>query len=453
MKNAPKTACDVLNLEACSSGRDIDIVEPVLSYLELRYGLRVVRESYLRFEPMFFKYRPRLCIISNGVGTPESARVVKFASRVGIDVITLISEGDYKEDDVEEFFWGWNKERVFHEDLHLEWSQRNLDLIHRYIPESAHFNIRVSGATGFDRYKILSCTQKETLLSRYKKESYKKVIGIAGWGFDLILGSYFEKFRVKMEKLCGKEHIELHRRSKEVLRHIYRKLIGNNRDILFILRYHPTLAQEEFTEFYELDAYENTLVVKGTGEDIADIINASDLWIAYDSSTCLEAWMLKKQTMLINPLGGDFKRSMIYRGSPVKTSYAQAQNAIDTFYKTQAIPGFDEREHERKRIIHEVITWDDGKNHMRAGDYIYRELINSRKKQRYLNTFVVANLLEALLKKVIFDSRLTAWIPMTGSWDRRRISSYRFDHTEREEEHRKYLSNLKKFYEKNHILS
>ena len=60
--------CDVLNLEWASKGRDIDIVEPVLSFLEIKFDFKVVRESILNAEFKLLKYRPKLLVISNAVG-------------------------------------------------------------------------------------------------------------------------------------------------------------------------------------------------------------------------------------------------------------------------------------------------------------------------------------------------------------------------------------------------
>jgi hypothetical protein len=37
--------CDILSMEWRSSGRDIHITEPVLSYLEIKYNLIIIRES------------------------------------------------------------------------------------------------------------------------------------------------------------------------------------------------------------------------------------------------------------------------------------------------------------------------------------------------------------------------------------------------------------------------
>ncbi len=445
--------CDILNLEWASKGRDIDIVEPVLSYLELKYGLKIVRESILNAEYKLLKYKPKVFIISNEIGAFENVNAVKFASKIGIKVVTLVSEGDFVDGDkrIKEFFWGWNKEEVFYEDLHLQWSERNITLIHKYVTNSKFYNLKVSGATGFDRYKILPFLRKEDFLLKYKRSNYKKVIGLAAWGFDQLLGEYSKIFKNELEiRIGGAELLNFHITAKDLLKNIYQKIIETNPDILFILKHHPAVEQKEYTEFYELDKYPNTITIQSE-ENIADIINVSDIWIAYESTTCLEAWLLGKQTMLVNPLGGDFKRSEIYRGSPIKISYEETQKAIEEFYKNNHLLGFKELEETRRQIITKVIEWDDGKNHIRAAEYIYELFSSPLKKPRNIDLYVFNQFTKNFIKSLLFYSGI-AHIPLLSKY----FSGWFFIKTlfhpnERQSETLKYQKNLRKFYERNNI--
>ena len=445
--------CDILNLEFASKCRDVDIVEPILSYLELKYGLKVVREHLANFDSKFIECQPEVLVISNEVGAVENFKAVKLASKLGIKTVTLIAEGDLPgdKDGVEEFFWGWNKDHIFYEDLHLEWSQRAVDLIRKTIPGSDAHNIKVSGATGFDKYKILPFASREAFLSKYKKEKYKRVVGVGGWAFDRILSDYYKEFRDAVDNTFGKEYINLHAKSKEPLRMIYKRIIEENPDTLFIIKHHPGVMYEEHTEFYNLDEYDNTLVIRGLAENIADVINVSDMWLAYESTTCLEAWLLGKQTMLINPLGGDFKRSSISKGSPITTSYKEAQEAINAFYKNGSLLGFKELEKDRKRVITRVIEWDDGKNHIRAGDYIYDLFMDNKKKHRAIDGFVLKSLFKTSVRNLIFKTGLIRLSPFAKKYKDLLEFNKLFDPTERESEHQKYLKYLKEFYARSNI--
>ncbi len=446
--------CDILNLEFVSTGRDIDIIEPVLSYLELRHGLKIIRDNLSDLEFKLLKYKPRMFVISNEIGAYENFVAVKLASRLGMKIVTLISEGDYIGNQawIEGFFWGWNKDHAFYEDLHLEWSQRNLDIVHKFIPGSENFNIKVSGATGFDRYKMLPFMTRDKFLAKYNKQGFKKVVGLGGFNFDYLIGDYFEQFKDVIIDSLGERDLELHRNAKEPLRQIYKTLIKENPDTLFILKHHPCIWQEELTEFYELDKFENTVVIRGNSENIADVINASDFWVAYNSTTVMEAWLLGKQAMFVNPMGGDFKRSSISIGSPVKVSLNEAREALDIFYKTGEVPGFKELEDGRRQVISQIIGWDDGQNHIRAGDYLYQVLTDDRGKTRDIDKFVANRLIKAASKRLLTKSGLLRLKPFAERYKGLIELDNLFDPTEREAEHQKYLKYLSEFYAKNGIV-
>ena len=126
--------------------------------------------------------------------------------------------------------------------LHLEWTNRNVELIHKYIPNSNEFNIKVSGATGFDRFKIISYIGKQDFLREFNKCRYSKVVGIASWAFDQTLSSYYDNNKIYMDSTLGEEFIDIHRKSKDKLQDIYRTLIENNPEVLFVLKYHPGMV-------------------------------------------------------------------------------------------------------------------------------------------------------------------------------------------------------------------
>ncbi|MBN1639098.1 MAG: hypothetical protein JW866_09030, partial [Ignavibacteriales bacterium] len=92
----------------------------------------------------------------------------------------------------------------------------------------------------------------------------------------------------------------------------------------------------------------------------------------------IEAWMLNKQTCLLNPNGIDFPRANVYKGSPNYPDTESLQNAINIFYKRNELPGFAELVTNRKEIIQETIQWDDGLNHVRAGNEIIDLIENTK---------------------------------------------------------------------------
>ncbi len=397
--------CDILNLEWGSSGRDIHIVEPVLSYIEIKFGLNVVRESIWHGELKLLKYRPKVLLISNSTGATNNFRIVKLAHLIGIKTVALISEGDIveKADYINKMFWGWNTDKKSYEDLTIFWTERTVQLAKKNIPESAGFNLKYSGATGFDRYKLFSFSSKEEFKEKLNKDIYKKVIGLAGWGFDLYSEETLQKSLAPLPDECY-YFIDFYNKSRKELNNVYKQLVENNPDILFVAKFHPGTVDRNCTEFEGLSNFPN--VVELFREEISDIINACDIWIAFESTTCLEAWLLGKQTFLINPCGENFPRSLIYKGSPVYFNYERSQKAINDFYEIGNIPAFLEKEDERERLIKYTIEHGDGKNHQRAADFVFELFKDSRKKKKTIDLFVLKTLTKALVKWVLYHTPL-----------------------------------------------
>ena len=114
-------ACDIMHLSFSSSGRDVDIVEPVLSYLEIKYRLNIVRGCVRDFVYMLEKYQPK-ALICGIKGSDYNVKIVKYAKELGVKIIAYEGEGDYLESKVEEFYWGWNKQHEILADLEMIWS-------------------------------------------------------------------------------------------------------------------------------------------------------------------------------------------------------------------------------------------------------------------------------------------------------------------------------------------
>ena len=258
-----KYGCDVLNLEWNSRGRDVDIVEPVLVHLELFYGCSVVRRSILDYYREIRKHRPKVLLISNQGGGSVNFRAARLAACLGVKVVSLVSEGDYPDHDSERTrsrFWGWNTDEVFYEHMHLEWSHRALKLVLESVPHSESFRMCVSGGTGFDRYVFDEYPSQASFLQRHELSGFQSVVGVAGWAFDRavqVTGEDAE--RIEPER-------EFHRRALGLLREAYRIAIESLPHTLFVLKMHPGLVDEEWSEFCGLESYRNVCLVRGSSE-------------------------------------------------------------------------------------------------------------------------------------------------------------------------------------------
>jgi len=400
---------DILNLEWPNSDRDLHIVTPVLVYLQKKYNLSFKTKSIFNGYYYILRYRPKMLVISNFGGADINHEIVKIAKIMNIKVVSFISEGNVKPKALEQFLWGWNKDKVLYLDKMLLWSNRSRDIfLSKYINLKDKF--AVSGGTGFDRYKLLKFKIKREFL-KDNNLNYKKIIGIAGWGFDHFFGEYYKRYQKEYLDMFSNEQIEMHREDLFKLQNIYKKIIENNPDILFILRYHPGTIDFEKNEFYGLNKYSNVFIsnkYQNKEYQISDLINISDLWIGYETTTAMEAWLFNKQTFLINPTKSDFIRENVYKGSPIVKDYDEAQNLIDEFFKKGTIKKFEALKDNRENIIKDVIEYGDGKNYIRAAKEIMTVYKQPDKKIIFNLKFykeMGKQILKLILAKTIFKNR------------------------------------------------
>lgn len=397
---------DILNLEWPTSDRDLNITIPSLVYLSKKYGIRYKVGSIFNGYYYLLKYKPKVLLISNFQGANINSDIVSVASSAGIYVVSLISEGNPPAWDAKQFLWGniKNQQELPVQKM-LLWSERSRDIFINKYPELEQRLITVGG-TGFDRYKLLQFMKKSEFLERNGLTKYQKVVGIAAWGFDLLWGEYFEKHENYYIEEIGKEQVYMHRNDLTKINRIYKMLIEKNKDTLFILRYHPGNFNLRKSEFYGLDHFDNVFISNKDINDnykIADLINVSDLWIGYETTTALEAWLLDKTTFLVNPTRSDFKRDLTHKGSPIVKTYQEAQCFIDEFFDSKKIDDFIKFEKERKQIIKNIIEYSDGKNHIRAAEEIL-ELVNRENQPISFNFGIFKKIFKQILKLLLSRS-------------------------------------------------
>lgn len=437
-----KCKCDILNLEWETNSRDTNIVEPVLCYLEWKYDLCVVRSNYENFLWKLIWHNPKMVIVSNYTGAPENTLLVRQAKSLGIKVISLISEGDVKNGKTSsQFFWGWNKKKEKLVDAFLLWSERSRRIFLDFVPESKQFPMTVCGATGFDRYKLLSFMDKRTFLYKYQR-TQTRIIGIASWGFDQIES-------MKTHPFYSDEQLQYLKRTRIRIRDAYCNMICAHPDTLFVLKVHPGARNHiEATEFEGLSKLPNVLLLS-LEESISDVINVSDYWIAFESTTTMEAWLLGKQTIFFNPTGGNFTHSKIVEGSPEIVDEKGLEITYKTFYQTGNIPGFDERAPQRKKLIEDIIQYADGQNHRRAAEKIW-EVWNTPVRRRIKLRDSKKELIKELLHEIKFQiQRRTPLRNMPGTASAIKAFSC-YDSIERESETKKYMQALQHFHKEEH---
>jgi len=221
----------------------------------------------------------------------------------------------------------------------------------------------VSGATGLDRYQNFSPSPKETLL-----KNFKKVITYACFGFDKVFLD--ERFAIPDQNLV--------RGDLKKVKNILLETIGANPEILFILRIHPQQFDFRYIEI-GLDwdkIYPNVLILKNE-EELQDLLGACDLWLSYESTTTLETWCMKKETVMLIPSPCYSWRTNLYRGSSVARNSGELKMLIDEYYSHGSIRQFEEKKKTREEIITDSIGSADGLNAFRTAKKIDEFLKNN----------------------------------------------------------------------------
>lgn len=391
--------CDILSLELYSSGRDIHIVEPVLVDLEKRYHLSVIRKSGFFPELSIIKHKPKLLLLSNGEGSYYKYIATKIASRLGVAVITFVSESAIGNDAT--FFWGYNTDRVVYSDLVLMWNQNLYEYAKMYVNIESLKRFKVVGATGFDRYCIGSFMDKVDFFSRYIKSyntHYKGIIGIAGWAFSY----YFIENALGHKLYYSKEDIEFYKSQRDLVMDAYHQLIVDNPDVLFLLKVHPECFDDDIhdSEFADLISLENTILIKNE-ICIEDCISVSDVWVGYESTTITEAWLLNKPTILYQPSEKPDPLPFSV-GACICDSYNELKSLIFEYFSMGKIAKFDEKRGVRDLLLKELITHMDGNNHKRASRLIIRFLNSLSSKKVNVDTFIIKEFFLELFRIMVF---------------------------------------------------
>ena len=367
-------------------GRDVEILMPVLYYAETYLNVEI-KKAFIVDIDKIRRDKPDLVILANTIGSKNHHLIAKYAYENGIKVFALISEGNFRTNGTFNY-WGYNTDKQFYQEYICHWSQRTLDFLSTALP-SYKDKMVLTGATGFDRYRIYDFETKESFLKRYNLSQYKKVIGYAGWSFGKLHNPKGLMEIRNNHKENAEQRIKWMQEQQLLVENILRQTIENNPDILFILKRHPNEIHPHYTqrdnnEMINLEHYPNVLYLRNE-EDVHTLISVSDIWTAFESTTTIEAWMMKDiPTLFINP-DINFTRDPNYRGTVIVKSYDEFQEKINEFYATGKVEAMytPEKTEARKEIIKNVIGFDDGFNHIRAGYYLTKtiETINPKSKK------------------------------------------------------------------------
>jgi hypothetical protein len=377
MNNSQNRKIKILCFTDTNSGRDVEMILPIRFFAEK--FLNCSFEHAVSFDIyQMYKKKPDIVFAPNTIGSNLYFKIAQYAHEQNIPLFALISEGNFRTDGSFNY-WGFNKDKKFFQEFVCAWSERT----RQYLLENESYakdKIVLTGGVGFDRYKIYKFADKEVFLQKYNKTGFKKIVGYAGWAFGKLqhkrgidellffMGNDTSKLKWIEEQRC-------------LVRDILKGAIVNNKDTLFILKKHPQenspeRTQEVMNEMSELKDYENVLYL-GEEEPLLNLISVSDIWTCFESTTSMEAWLMGKQTVFLNP-ETDFKRDPNYKGSAIIQNYSQLQSVLDEYFNTGKIQQFfsEDKVLNRNELIKNVIGFGDGFNHIRASYYLSKTIEN-----------------------------------------------------------------------------
>ncbi|MCG8577490.1 MAG: hypothetical protein MI810_21595 [Flavobacteriales bacterium] len=456
MSNQAKTKvlCYVDNYE----GRDVEIVLPLIIFMKKHLNCEV--EYVLIYDiHAIYRKKPDFVLIASIYGSLFNYRITKYAYDQNIKVFSLFSEGNIKTDGVANYF-GNNPIREFFQEYVCCWNQRVRDYLRERHPEDKE-RIFVTGATGFDRYSILPKNRDQALLDELGVGQFKKVITYAGWGFAKLVNPTRSK---ELLKALGGDQAKFEqiREHRDAVEQALRDAIEKNPDTLFLLKKHPQETMpsdpiDERNEMSELANYPNVVYIKKTVH-ISRLLSVSDLWLAYDSTTALEAWLTNKQmpTIFIQPEDLIIYQSGLGKGCLLAQNSNELLNYIDTYFEKGKLEGFFDNAllEARKERISDFIGFDDGANHLRTASYFKKALDEFKatpkdhKYQRNTKYFIMYIAMK--YGKIFYSRRLFSKLPKFKKtlWIFERNKLWKIDELEK-----KYLPHFEAYYQQDDKLS
>ncbi|WKN43244.1 BFO_1060 family glycosyltransferase [Tunicatimonas pelagia] len=382
MANSPKYIinCFLDN----DSGRDVEILLPIVVFAEKHLNC-TVNLRFLWDLHSLNRDKPHLVLLPNIRGHHMYFQIAKLCQQHSIPVFAHESEGNFRTDGSYEY-WGYNLDKEFYQDWVCCWSERTRKFLLDLRPDQAD-KIVYTGAPGFDRYLFGKFAERETLLRKWNRSGFKRVIGYAGWAFGRIHGINRDTALIHIHP-DFETRFQWAETQRKFVEGILEQTLQKYPDTLFIFKRHPKEIFEHETEQVKnemngLLRYPNVIYLVNE-EPIHDLIAISDIWMGFETTTCMEAWLLQKPTILINQ-EVDFVRTEVYKGSPIAQDATQLHQMIDEYYQTGAIAAMEQAglPEARKKVYDVAIGGSDGYNHIRTAFYLKQSLdrISPEKEQ------------------------------------------------------------------------
>ncbi|MFM7006878.1 MAG: BFO_1060 family glycosyltransferase [Flavobacteriales bacterium] len=354
--------------------RDFYLLLPIIYFLETYLNFEVTFEFVWDADKIRRK-RPELVLLPNTRGHALYYEIGNYCLQNQIPLFAHDSEGNFNTE-IPYDYWAFNQNKAPLTLPIMTWNSRVKNfLIARYqLPED---QIVITGAPGFDKYQYLEKKDKAAFLTKYGHKDKRKIIGYAGWAFGKLENKELHDLLSNINK-CGAEGEKWLEQQRDAVESALRAAIEKYPDFLFVLKKHPrenfeSDLRDSRNEMNRLVNYPNVLYLKDE-EEIQDLIEVSDLWLAFESTSIMEAWLLAKPTLLINP-DIHFTRADLYKGTAIVANSAALLEVLQQFADGD-LSYFEQEQHiaERQKILANAIGFTDGLNHLRALSHVRHKL-------------------------------------------------------------------------------
>ena len=364
----------ILNLEWSSfPSRDRESSTLVCNYLRYQ-NHNVIEGCILNAYNLIYRHKPQVLYMSNIVGARLNYIVARYAHDIGISVFTSHAEGDFAEENIEEFVWGHNYDKIIFESRIFFWSKRNASLSVKYFKDLIN-KIYITGSPGHDKYII----EKKLEIINYNR------VNVACFDFSFTDKSHSN------HNLFSSDTISFFEKQMYLFDEILYKTIKSNPNISFFIKQHPsTIWGLKFSGVEKSSTLPNAYLVD-KNYSILEFLKSAPICISYQSNTSLESWLLGCKSITLNPI------STVWPPDIYRTPFHEAQficnsfNELDYLLKNiQNEQLSDLKIHNQKRLIKNIIGYNDGLNHVRIGNYISNYSQSSNKIKFWKINYILA---------------------------------------------------------------
>ena len=380
---------DIINFEWSSDkARDQESSSLILNYL-VHQGYKVAKAPIHKYKKYLQIFSPKIIFVSNIAGAKINVELAEFAKKKNISLITGFGEGNFRKENLEEFIWGWNRnQEILFKKIFCWNSFAYKSLIE--LGENISKKARLTGSPGHDKYKVIP----------FKKTNKKITIGIGCWGFG-----YYEVNKSK------ESHFFLEAREK--FNNILISFIESQPNIEFIIKLHPGETLGLWGNGVErCDEYQNVKILYL--ESIQEAIAESDIWLTFDSTTTIDAWLAGKETFRLNPDNISWEpREKFFDAQINANNLNELNEYLEHFKKHRKLPRSNEFEEIKQRYIESMIYRSDGLNHVRCGNEIIQTIQNIPSHQDHILT--VEDKLDVLITDIKHFLKILFKIPSKGA--------------------------------------